>query len=304
LNHRKQLLILPFDHRGSFSSKLMGFKGKLTPLQIKKISAMKMVVFDAFEHYIAHYHEKNEFGILVDEQFGEDIIEDANDIGVETACPVEKSGQEEFDFEYGKKFRDHIEEMDPSHVKCLVRYNPNNKAMNKRQLARLKLLSDHCIATKRKLLFELLVPPTEKELKAVNGDKKKYDQGKRITNTILALKEISKALYVDVWKLEGMDSKKAWQDMIKAIKQGKNKDYFSIIVLGRGENKAKVIEWLKLAAKFKEITGFAVGRTIFFQPLRDYKDQKITRATAVNRISNNFKFFVKLWLKEKKIKLK
>ena len=57
--------------------------------------------------------------------------------------PVEKSGQNEFDFEYGDDFGAHIEKFDPDFSKVLVRYNPDDDAeMNERQLARLKRLAD------------------------------------------------------------------------------------------------------------------------------------------------------------------
>ena len=49
--------------------------------------------------------------------------------------PVEKSGQDEFDFQYGDDFGEHIEKFDPFASKVLVRYNPDGDAeMNKRQL--------------------------------------------------------------------------------------------------------------------------------------------------------------------------
>lgn len=302
MKHKKQLLILPFDHRSSFSKKLMGYEGKLRNIQVEAIAKMKRIVFDGFRKVASGYRERDNFGILVDEQFGASILKDALKMKVQTCSPVEKSGQEVFDFEYGSKFRAHIEKMNPTNVKCLVRYNPANRKENRMQLKRLKQLSDYCNKTGRRLLFELLVPPTKRELKEA-GSKKRYDRTKRIINTIKALKEIDKELYVDVWKLEGFDTAKAWKDIILAIKQGQNPGDFEIIVLGRGEDKAKVIEWLKLAARFPEITGFAVGRTIFFQPLKQFKEKKITRAKAVDKIAANYRFFVNLWLREKKIKL-
>jgi myo-inositol catabolism protein IolC len=157
--------------------------------------------------------------------------------------------------------------------------------------------------TNRELLFELLVPPTKAELKAVGGNKKKYDRGKRAINTVKAIKEIGKHLYVDIWKLEGFDKAKQWQDIIDAITLSQNPDDFGIVLLGRGETKKKVISWLKLGAKFQKITGFAVGRTVFFDPLVELKEKKITRKQAVDKIAKEFGFFVNLWLKEKGIKL-
>ena len=64
----------------------------------------------------------------MDEQFGAAILRDAAQQGYMTACPVEKSGQKEFDFEYGEEFARHIEAFDPTFCKVLVRYNPEGDA--------------------------------------------------------------------------------------------------------------------------------------------------------------------------------
>jgi len=54
---------------------------------------------------VANGVPKQRAGILVDEQFGADILRDAAGEGLVTACPAEKSGQDEFDFEYGSALR-------------------------------------------------------------------------------------------------------------------------------------------------------------------------------------------------------
>ena len=60
---------------------------------------------------------------------------EAKERGLILAMPVEKSGQNEFDFEYGDQFGEHIERFDPDFSKVLVRYNPDGDAeMNKRQI--------------------------------------------------------------------------------------------------------------------------------------------------------------------------
>jgi 5-dehydro-2-deoxygluconokinase len=66
-------------------------------------------------------------------------------------------------------------------------------------------------------------------------------------------------------------------------------------MLGRGENTKMVEKWIKNAKTHKEIIGFAIGRTIFFNPIKDYYNKKIARKEAINQISNNLKYFVKLW---------
>src|SRR5947209_11324340 len=160
------LYILPFDHRGSFQTKMFGWKGTLTAEQTAEIAAAKQVIYDAFQHAVAAGVAKDRAGILVDEQFGAAILRDAAKHGYLTACPAEKSGQDEYDFEYGEDFAKHIEAFQPTFCKVLVRYNPEGEPdLNRRQTARLKRLGDY-LHTKSKSLymFELLVPPEPAQL--------------------------------------------------------------------------------------------------------------------------------------------
>ena len=144
LGFDKPLYILPFDHRGSFETKMFGWEGALTDEQTRQIAAAKQVIYDGFQAAVAAGVPKEKAGILVDEQFGAAILRDATAQGFATACPAEKSGQDEFDFEYGEEFAKHIEVIQSTFCKVLVRYNPEGDgALNERQTTRLKRLSDY-----------------------------------------------------------------------------------------------------------------------------------------------------------------
>src|SRR5437762_5131166 len=176
IGYDKPLYILTFDHRGSVQVKMFGWKGTLTPEQTAEVAATKQVIYDGFKAAIAAGVPKEKAGILVDEQFGAAILRDAAKHGYGTACPAEKSGQDEFDFEYGEDFGKHIEAFNPTFCKVLVRYNPEaDKAGNARQTARLKRLSDYLHKSGRKYMFELLVPAEPAQLQKVGGDKKAYN---------------------------------------------------------------------------------------------------------------------------------
>src|SRR5712672_2602811 len=173
----KPLYFLPFDHRGSFETGMFGWKGGLTPERTAQIAATKQVIYDGFKAAIATGVPKEKAGILVDEQFGAAILRDARAQGYVTACPTEKSGQEEFNFEYCEEFAKHIEAFQPTFSKVLVRYNPEgDAALNRRQSDKLRRLSDYLHNQSRsKFLFELLVPPEKTQLDKVKGDQKAYD---------------------------------------------------------------------------------------------------------------------------------
>jgi myo-inositol catabolism protein IolC len=122
--------------------------------------------------------DKAKAAILVDEQFGAAILRDAAAQGYHFAMAAEKSGQEEFDFQYGEDFAKHIEEFQPTFSKVLVRYNPDGyPPLNREQASRLERLSDYLQKANQALfMFELLVPAEKKQLERFNGDKKAYDR--------------------------------------------------------------------------------------------------------------------------------
>jgi myo-inositol catabolism protein IolC len=292
----KPLYILPFDHRGSFQTKMFGWKGNLTAEQTAEIAATKQVIYDAFRSAVAGGVKKEQAGILVDEQFGAAILRDAAANGYSTSCPAEKSGQDEFDFEYGEDFGKHIEQFDPTFCKVLVRYNPEGDAtLNKTQNARLKRLADYLHKNGRLFMFELLVPPEQAQLDRLGGDKKRYDRELRPQLMVQAIHQIQDAgVEADVWKIEGLDSREDCAKVVAAAHRG-GRDKVGCIILGRGEDDKKVREWLTTAAAVPGFIGFAVGRTTFWDPLIDWRASKTTREAAVAEIARRYREWVDIF---------
>jgi myo-inositol catabolism protein IolC len=296
---QKELLILAFDHRASFLEKMFEIKNrKPTPEEKKQIEDYKKIIFEGFKLSIKKSVPKEIAGLLVDEEFGSSVLRDAKKEGFAFAMPVEKSGQEEFDFEYGENYAKHIEEYDPTFVKVLVRYNPeSDTTLNKRQLQRLKKLSDYLEQKKRTFLFELIVPALPAQLAKLGGSKETYDKELRPKLMVESLKEIQAAgVEPSIWKLEGVDKPESAKAVVKQAQSNGRK--VGVITLGRGESKEKVQEWLKVGAKIPGIIGFAVGRTIFWQPLADYRAGKSNRKEAVEKVAQNYIEFTDLWLNE------
>ncbi len=180
----------------------------------------------------------------------------------------------------------------------LVRYNPEgDRALNQRQAARLRRLSDYLHRSGRRYMFELLVPATKEQLARVNGDKKAYDVQVRPGLMVKAIHELQDAgVEADVWKIEGLDRKEDCVQVAAAARRG-GRDRVGCIVLGRGEDDAKVRHWLSTAADVPGFIGFAVGRTTFWDPLVEHKANKIRRAEAVSRIARNYRGWVDLFEK-------
>jgi myo-inositol catabolism protein IolC len=290
---------LAFDHRASFLEKMFGIKGRQpTPEEKRQIEDYKKTIFEGFRLATKKKVPKDIAGLLVDEEFGAAVLREAKKEGLTFAMPVEKSGQDEFDFDYGENFAKHIEDFDPTFVKVLVRYNPEgDAAMNKRQLQRLKKLSDYLQKTNRPFLFELIVPVTTNQLTKLGGSKEQYDQELRPKLMVDTIREIQSAgIEPSIWKLEGVDKPESAKAVVKQAQSNGRKA--GVITLGRGESKEKVQEWLKVGAKIPGIIGFAVGRTIFWDPLASLKSGKSERKQAVEQIAQNYGEFTELWLNE------
>jgi myo-inositol catabolism protein IolC len=298
---KRELLILAFDHRTSFIEKMIGVKNRqLTSEEKKQISDYKKMIFEGFKKALTIGVPKKIAGLLVDEEFGSDVLEEARKNGLTFAMPMEKSGQDEFDFEYGENYPMHIDKFDPILVKVLVRYNPDGDTiMNQRQLQKLRSLSDYLQSIRKPFLFELIVPATSKQMAELGGSKEKYDQEMRPKLMVEAMKQIQDArVEPSIWKLEGVEKLSDAEAAVKQAQRGWRKT--AIVTLGRGESKEQVQKWLKVGAKIPGIIGFAVGRTIFLEPLVEYKEGKIKKDASIEKIAQNYYEFSSLWLNERK----
>ncbi|MET0762685.1 MAG: 2-deoxy-5-keto-D-gluconate 6-phosphate aldolase domain-containing protein [Thermoleophilaceae bacterium] len=203
------LYILAFDHRGSFQKKMFGIQGDPKPEETERIADAKHLIFEGLVKATEQGAEAGVTGALVDEQFGAPtgLPGQAKERGLLLAMPVEKSGVDEFDFDYGDDFPAHIEQFDPDFSKVLVRYNPDgDKDVNGRQTERLARLGDWLHENGRKYLFELLVPAEETQLEQVGGDEDRYDAELRPELMRRAIVELQEAgVEPDIWKIEGVD---------------------------------------------------------------------------------------------------
>jgi myo-inositol catabolism protein IolC len=296
LGYDKPLYVLAFDHRGSFQKKFFGVAGEPNAEETARISDAKRVIYEGAVLALSEGVDAASAGVLVDEQFGADIARDAKAGGLALAMPVEKSGQEEFDFQYEEGFGDHIETFDPSFSKILVRYNPEgDAAMNERQAARLKRLGDWLHEHDRTYLFELLVPATPEQIEAAGGDEDRWDSEERPKLMKAAIEALHAAgVEPDIWKIEGIDRREDCE-MISAAARAGGRDGVACVVLGRGADDAKVDHWLRMGAGVPGYIGFAIGRSIWWDPLKAFVDGNLGREEAAKQIAANYRRFIDVY---------
>jgi len=289
LGYDDRLYILAFDHRGSFE-KMVGDK--------ERVPGAKTLIWQGFQRAVELGAPKQFAGVLVDAQYGPDVAREAKAGGYNLSMPVEKSGQNEFDFEYGDQFGEKIEEFDPDFSKVLVRYNPEgDRAMNERQIEMLRRLSEWLHEHHRKFLFELLVPAEEAQLEQVGGSTERYDTELRPQLMMEAILQLQNGgVEADIWKIEGIDDRESCNEIAQLARR-EGRDHVSCVVLGRGASDEKVDQWLRAGAGLEGYIGFAIGRSIFAESVNAYAADPdgFDREAAVEKIARNYLRFIDVY---------
>ena len=279
----RNLYFLAFDHRQSFTA---DFLGEAEP-DGALVATAKMLVFDGLCEAAGRGSLAGEAGILVDERYGADVARGARAAGLLLAMPVERSGQRELVLEY-PDFEARLAAFQADYAKVLVRYNPEgDRAANRRQLDLLRQIADRVPGSGRRLMVEVLVPPEPAQLARVDGDHGRYDSELRPDLMVRTIGEMQDAgILPALWKLEGIDRR---EDCHRVAEQARSAGAPSrCLILGRGADQVAVLRWLRQASGVPGFAGFAVGRTIWWNPLRDWLDLRIERAEAVQAIAASY----------------
>jgi myo-inositol catabolism protein IolC len=289
LGYDERLYILAFDHRGSFE-KMVGDNDR--------VPGAKTLIWEGFQRAVELGAPKQYAGVLVDDQYGPNVAREAKAGGYNLSMPVEKSGQNEFDFQHGDQFGVKIEEYDPDFSKVLVRYNPEgDKEMNDRQIVKLRQLSEWLHEHHRKFLFELLVPAEDAQLASVDGDADRYDTELRPQLMMEAILQLQNGgVEPDIWKIEGIDDAEACAEIAQLARR-EGRDRVSCVVLGRGASDQKVDEWLQAGAGVPGYVGFAIGRSIFAESVKAYAEDPdgFDREAAVEKIAKSYLRFIEVY---------
>lgn len=281
-----RLAILPFDHRSFF------YKNEIK--DEKKIREYKRVIFDGIIRAIELGVLVSDAAMLVDEQYGADLYPDAQARGITNILTTERSGMEEFTFEYGEDFGAHIEALHPTYAKGLLKYRPDgDEVMNQRQLGQLRKLSDWCRGHNTPLLLEPLIGPTDDE-KARYGQER-FDRTIRPRLTVEMMRQFYAAgVEPDIWKIEGMETTEDYE-MVSQTARANGRQHVGIVVLGRAEEIAHVERWLVAGKYVDGVCGFAVGRTIFWEAIKALHDEEVTREQAVEHIAKMYLHFYQVF---------
>ncbi|HEX4057822.1 MAG TPA: DUF2090 domain-containing protein [Galbitalea sp.] len=297
-NTDRALLILADDHRDSLEKELYKLTAPPTEAQAARIRADKMLVYEALVDATSTLPDHAQAGILVDEEYGADVAALAakSDGLINLSMPIEASGKVWFEFAYGDDWRTHAGYFNTDHAKVLIRDNPGTSVPDRLQQAeRLKIVSAWAAESRHHLIVELLVPATDEDLGSVGGDKKRYDDELRPKLTLSVIEFLQDhGADPAIWKVEGMDSSDAAAAVATLARRGGRTA--DCIVLGRHASKEDLDRWLDLAAPLPGYIGFAIGRSIWWDPLADHLAGTIGADVAQHRIKENYLYFARRYL--------
>jgi len=279
------LFVLAFDHRTSLMTKLFEVEGEPGEADAARARTAKRVIWEGLVGALDDGRvSRGEAAALVDTTYGVEVIAAARAAGVRVAVPVEASGRAELAFEE-LEWRDRLDALAPAWAKVLIRYNPEgDAAMNARQRVALGALADHCRATERDLMLELLVPPEPQH------DPATYDANERPGLMVRAIEELrGDGIEAQVWKIEGLDRREDCGRVAAAAGA-------PCIVLGRGADRDAVDRWLRAGAGVAGFDGFAIGRSIWWPALRELFAGEIDDATAAAAIGDEYARYVGVYL--------
>lgn len=291
--HFNPLYILRFDHRTPFLKGLFGIEqGQiLTSEQRLQVVDLKMLIYEGLVETLSALDvvDRQQVVAVIDEEFGFPVIQDARSQRIPIAISVERSGRDEFEFEYGDEFAAHIDRLKPNFVKALARYNPGrDQELNDRQRRRLAELSEWTTENGYQLMFELLIPPTEEQLASLGGDSSAYERELLIdlVNEVFDSFEASD-IRAAIWMVPGFPSSEICTRAASELHQ--KSPGARCVVLGQGPDAGQVTEWIRVAKNAQGYDGIAVAQTIWMPALRAYLTHDVERQQARQIIAKNFR---------------
>lgn len=288
------LLIMAMDHRESFGRTLFGVTGEgPDPEQRAAMTAAKRLIYAGLACARAEL-ACGRAGVLVDERYGQPVIEAGRPDGVILAVPVERGGCDWFKPEWGEQWLAHVSSVRPDFAKALVRDNPAfPRERRERQLRALRLVSDGLRQARVPLLYELLVSAGRKQLAA--GRVAAYDRELHPAVVIQVIADHQAAgVEPAIWTIEGLETEDAAREVIAQIRAG-GRDHVDAIVLGRDAPADRLDHWLAVAAPVDGFVGFAIGRSIWEGPIAEYNRGRADKDEVIDLIATRYLRFARAY---------
>ena len=269
------LQVLAFDHRTQFEDSC-----KQHNQPTSRITEFKSLVFEGFKK-VATERPDLPLALLVDPQYGADILQDSAYASYSVGAPIEQAGSYPVEWLCGEELHEHLLSR-PSEwfVKVLWHYHTDLPATEKeRQLIQLKRLEEICQLLDRRLMLELILPAHLSQ----DG-----------TAMAAAIEEVYEAQITPFWwKIMALDTKMEWQQVTDAL--DRHDSEAGIIVLGKNAPLETFPAWFKTLRSTPHTCGFAIGRSIFWKPWESFISGSMAPDEIPSIIEKNYVAVLEMW---------
>jgi 5-dehydro-2-deoxygluconokinase len=269
-----ELAILAFDHRHQFEESARRFGRDQSDIR-----AAKRLIGEAWRSVA---ESKPHAGAIIDEQYGADLLEEFTTSGHWLARPIERANVTPLEFVGGADPGTSLRLWPKGHiVKCLVRYDLECKPqLREAQESRLIQLFQATRSLERELVLEVLL--------TAGSDSSQF----RIAAAMHHLYEIG--IWPDWWKIESPSNDLEWQEITSAISRN-DAECRGVILLGKGAPLEVMRRSLRAARQHAVCRGFAVGRSIFQQPVDDWLGGNLSDDECIRAVETNFRLLIDAW---------
>ncbi|OZG72015.1 5-dehydro-2-deoxygluconokinase [Hahella sp. CCB-MM4] len=269
------LCILAFDHRKQLFD--MAREEGADPERIKYLKQLLVKATEQGSSLIG----ESQVGVLIDDTYGQDALNDVTGRGWWIGRPVEQPSSRAIEFEGGRSIAAKLQDWPKEHiVKCLIFYHPEDEiSLRLTQERRVIKLYQACCMTGHEFLLELIPPkdmPTSDDI-YINAMKRFYNLG----------------VFPDWWKLPPQ-TPTGWQRITDLIHQ-RAPHCRGVVMLGLDAPAEELQKGFADSAGFDICKGFAVGRTIFSEPSRQWLRGSINDQQFIKAIVNNYLTLVSYW---------
>ncbi len=271
---RPRLFVLAIDHRWQLEA-LAAQAGA----SLERLRPLKRLLADAF---IAVAGERDDCGILVDDQFGSEVLELMAGSRYWTARAIDVPRSRPVELLAGDEARAWLHSSPSGQVVKVISYaHPRDpKELMTRQSACLLRLARACRAERRDLLVELQAP-----------EGRAY-QGGDLPALIASLYDCG--IQPEWWKLPALGDKLVWDDIGTVIEKA-DPTCRGVLVLGSTAAYAELTSLFAFLANVPCIRGFAIGRAIFSEPAARWLSGEIADPALVEVVASNYRRAIAAW---------
>jgi 5-dehydro-2-deoxygluconokinase len=247
-----------------------------------RIREVKRLAADAFLLARRDSNDVLDFGVLlVDLVFGPEAFARARAGGATAGNPAERAGV--FPLEWTDTFD---KALPGAFAKVLVRHREDLPPdVVEAQLTMLEDLQQWCSAKGKPLVLEVLVTGATEDA-AFERD------GRPRLLADYIRRAYARKIVPDYWKIEGVPDADAMQIVDGAILEREGPRQ---LILGKGAGLETVGRWFESARGAASAVGFAIGRTVYWEPACEYLLGRAAADDAVHRMAANYLAVIELW---------